>query len=410
VKGLWRHPDFLKLWAGQSVSLFGTQVSLLAIPLAAVLTLKASPFQMGLLTAAGSAPALIFGLLAGVWVDRLRRRLILIVADAGRCVLLALIPLAYALGFLRIELLFVLAFLVGILSIFFDVAYQSYLPSLVERKYLVEGNSKLELSDSAATIAGPGLAGALVQLFSAPVAILADALSFLVSALSLAWIRKVEEPLAVEAQQKRIGREILEGLRFVSGDSRLRALACSYGMLAFFNSVLEAVGILYLTRQIGISPALLGVIFAIASVGFVAGALLAARLTRWLGVGLTLLLAPVVLGASDLLIPLVGLVPFLAFPLVGIAQFVFGLARPVWRINQISLRQSITPENLLGRMNASISFIVYGLPTLGALLGGVLGQRVGLQATLVIAAVGEILACLWIFFSPVRQLKEQGAA
>ncbi|HLI88789.1 MAG TPA: hypothetical protein VKV37_08870 [Ktedonobacteraceae bacterium] len=174
--------------------------------------------------------------------------------------------------------------------------------------------------------------------------------------------------------------------------------------------MLEAVFILYLTRQVGISPALLGVIFAISSVGFVAGALLAARLTRWPGVGLKLLLAPLVPGASDLLIPLVGLVPFLAFPLVGLAQFVFGLARPVWRINQISLRQTITPENLLGRMNASISFIVYGLPTLGGLLGGVLGQRVGLQATLVIAAIGEILACLWLFFSPVRRLKEQSAA
>jgi MFS family permease len=407
IKNLWRHSNFIKLWAGQTVSLFGSQISLLAIPLTAVLILNATPLQMGILTATEAVPYLLFGLVAGVWVDRLRRRAILIVADVGRFIVLSLIPLAYLLGILRIELLYLLAFLVGTLSIFFDVAYRSYLPSLIEREQLIEGNSKLELSRSAGEIVGPGLAGALVKVFTAPIAILVDAFSFLVSALSLMWIRAPEEVPKVEEQRKGLLREILEGLRLVFGEPVLRALTSSFATLTLFNSLLEAVFVLYVTKEIGIKPAILGLIFAIGSTGFVVGALLAEKLTRWLGIGITLLFAPLVIGASDLLIPLAGLVPLLAFPLLGMAQLLFGLARPIFSINQISLRQTITPERLLGRMNASVYFIVFGIPTIGALLGGALGQSIGLQKTLVIAAFGELFACLWLFFSPIRKLREQ---
>jgi MFS family permease len=409
LTGLLRHHDFLKLWAGQTISLFGSQISVLAIPLTAVLVLHAMPIQMGILTAAGMLPSLLFGLFAGVWVDRLRRRPILIGTDAGRILLLSLIPLTYLLGVLHIELLYLFAFLIGILTVFFNVAYQSYLPSLIEREQLVEGNSKLELSQSIGEIVGPGLAGVLVQAFTAPLAILVDAFSFLVSAVSLAWIHTSEEAPKTRTQRKAMRREILEGLRFVFGEPILRTLASSYATLTLFNSILEAVFVLYLTRAIGIKPALLGIIFAIGSVGFVLGALLAGRLTTRIGIGRVLLLTPLVIGASDLLIPLVGLIPFLAFPLVCLAQFLFGLARPVFSINQVSLRQAVTPERLLGRMNASIYFIVYGITPLGSLLGGVLGQYIGLQKKLVIAATGEILACFWLLFSPIRRLQEQPA-
>jgi MFS family permease len=310
---------------------------------------------------------------------------------------------------LRIELLYLFAFLIGILTVFFNVAYQSYLPSLIEREQLVEGNSKLELSQSIGEIVGPGLAGVLVQLFTAPLAILVDAFSFLVSAVSLAWIRTSEEAPKTRTERKAMRREILEGLHFVFGEPILRTLASSYATLALFNSILEAVFVLYLTRAIGIKPALLGIIFAIGSVGFVLGALFSGRLTTRMGIGRVLLITPLVIGGSDLLIPLVGLIPFLAFPLVCLAQFLFGLARPVFSINQVSLRQAVTPERLLGRMNASIYFIVYGITPLGSLLGGVLGQSIGLQKTLVIAAIGEILACLWLLFSPIRRLREQPA-
>ena len=406
LAGLWHHPDFLKFWAGQTVSLFGSQISLLALPLTAVLVLKATPFQMGVLTALGAVPTLLFGLIAGVWVDRLPKRSILIVIDAGRFILLSLIPLAFLLGILRLGMLYLLAFLVGTLTMFFTVAYRSYLPALIDREQLVEGNSKLELSQSVGEIVGPGLAGTLVQLLSAPIAVLVDALSFLVSALSLAWIRAPEPTSRSEQPSPRMGRAIAEGLRFVFGEPLLRTLTSSFATLVLFNSVLEAVFILYLTREVGITPLLLGIIFAIGSTGFILGALLAAWLTRRVGIGMTLLITPLIIGGSDLLIPLAGLVPHLAFPLVGLAQFLFGLARPVQSINQVSLRQAITPERLQGRMNATVTFVVFGLPTLGALLGGILGQYLGLPETLVIAAVGEILACVWIVFSPVRTLRE----
>ncbi|TMF51373.1 MAG: MFS transporter [Chloroflexi bacterium] len=407
LRGLWRHPDFLKMWGGQTVSLFGSQVSLLAIPLTAVLVLNATALQMGILTALGTLPTLLFGLFAGVWVDRLHRSPILIVADAGRFLLLCLIPLSAVTGILHIGILYVLTFLVGILTIFFNVAYRSYLPSLIEREQLIEGNSKLELSQSVSEIVGPGLAGTLVQILTAPVAILIDAFSFLVSALSLAWIHTPEQRPESDTKQKGMLREIAEGLRFVFGKPILRALTSSFATLTLFNSVLEAVFILYLTRALGITPVVLGIIFAISSIGFLLGALLAGWLTHRIGIGITLLLTPLVIGGSDLLIPLAGQAPLLAIPLIGLAQLLFGLARPVFSINQVSLRQALTPERLQGRMNASVSFVVFGIPAIGALLGGVLGQDIGLQKTLIIAAAGEILACLWIFFSPVRRLREE---
>lgn len=406
LTGLWHHPGFIKLWAGQTVSLLGSQISLLAIPLTAVLVLNATALQMGILTALGTFPTLLFGLFAGVWVDRLRRRPILIVADAGRFLLLCLIPLSAVTGILNIEILYVLTFFVGILTIFFNVAYRSYLPSLIEREQLIEGNSKLELSQSVSEIVGPGLAGMLIQILTAPVAILVDALSFLVSALSLAWIRTPERPQERATKQKGMLREIAEGLRFVFGKPILRTLTTSFATLTLFNSVLEAVFILYLTRALGITPFVLGIIFAISSIGFLLGALLASWLTHRLGIGITLILTPLVIGVSDLLIPLAGLVPLVAIPLIGLAQLLFGLARPVFSINQVSLRQELTPERLQGRMNASVSFVVFGIPAIGALLGGALGQGIGLQKTLIIAAAGEMLACLWIFFSPVRKLRE----
>jgi MFS family permease len=227
VAGLWRHPDFLKLWAGQTISLFGSQISLLALPLTAVLVLNASPFQMGLLTALGALPPMLFGLMAGVWVDRLPRRLILILADTGRFLLLSLVPLAFLLGILGLGMLYVLSFLVGTLSIFFDVAYRSYLPSLIEREHLIEGNSKLELSESVGQIVGSGLAGGLVQALPAPLAILVDACSFLVSVLSMAWIRTPEPQEQDQPASSGMLRDMAAELRFVLRQPTLRTLTSS---------------------------------------------------------------------------------------------------------------------------------------------------------------------------------------
>lgn len=405
---LWRHPDFLKLWAGQTISLVGDQVSLLAIPLTAVIFLKANAFQMGVLTAAGSAPALLLALIAGVWVDRLRRRPILMIADLGRFFLLCFIPVLFVLGLLRVEFLYVLTFCIGILAIFFNVAYPSYIPSLLEPQTLVEGNSKLELSQSLGSSIGPGLAGVLIQVLTAPLALLVDACSFLLSAIAVAWIRTSEPSPKADTTDHHMGREIIEGIRFLMASPFLRAITSSYATLSLFNSLLEAIFVLYLTRELGIQPALLGFIFALGSIGFVIGALLCGRFTKWMGVGRVLLIAPIAIGISDALLPLAGIVSHVfTFFLVGLAQFGFGLARPLFSINQLSLRQAITPKNLQGRMHASISLLTYGLPTVGAIIGGALGLILGLPQTLLLAAVGEIVSCVWIFFSPLRTLREQ---
>jgi MFS family permease len=407
LTGLWRHADFLKLWAGQTVSVFGDQVGLLALPFLAVLTLQANAAQMGILGAAERAPFLLVGLLAGVWVDRLRRRPILIAADAGRALLFGSIPLAALLGWLTMPYLYLVAFLVGVLTVFFDVAYQSYLPVLVSREQLVEGNSKLEISNSVSMIAGPGLAGALVQLITAPLAILVDAVSFVVSVASLSLIRAPEPAPAARAERGSIRGEIGEGLQVVLGNRLLRAIAGCTGTSNLFGNVTFAVYVLYATRELGLSPAAIGLIFAALGPGSLLGALLAGGLARRFGLGATIVGSIAFGGAMGLLVPLTGWLPRLAAPLLVVAWFCWGFAGPVYNINQVSLRQAITPDRLLGRMNATMRFLVWGTMPIGALLGGFLGVTIGLRPTLVVGAVGSLLAFLWVFFSPVRALREQ---
>jgi MFS family permease len=407
--GLWRHADFVKLWAGQTISLIGSQITFLALPLTAVLVLDATPAQMGFLTAAEAIPSLLVGLFVGVWVDRYRRRPILIAADLGRAALLLVIPVAAILGALRIEYLYIVAFLVGTLELVFDVAHRSFLPSLVKHEQLVEGNSKLEMSRSVAMILGPGVAGGLVQLVTAPIAMAFDAISFLVSALLLGWIRTPEPAPRPSDQRESIWEEIGEGLRLVSGDKLLRAVAGCIGTLGLFNSVLEAVLILYVTRELGIGPGLLGLAFAGGSVGFLLGTLLPGWVTRRFGLGPGIIGGLLLVGLSDLLIPLAGgsVVVLVIMMVLMTAQFFFGLGFVIFNTGQVSLRQAITPDHLQGRMNAVMSFIDWGVVPLGGLLGGGLGEAIGLRSTLLLAAMGEILAILWLLLSPLRSLLEQ---
>ncbi len=409
--GLWHHADFVKLWAGQTVSLFGSQITFLALPLTAVLVLNATPAQMGFLTAAGALPSLLVGLFVGVWVDHYRRRPILIAADLGRAALLITIPIAAALGVLRIEHLYIVILLVGTFGLFFDVAHRSFLPPLVQREQLVEGNSKLEMSRSIAEIAGPGVAGGLVQLVTAPIAIAVDAISFLISALFLGLIQTPEPAPKPSDQQQSIWGEIGEGLKLVSGNRLLRAIAGCIGTLSLFNSVLETVFVLYLTRELGIGPGLLGLIFAGGSIGFLIGALLPGQVTRQFGLGLGIIGGLLLVGLSDLLIPLIsGSTAIVVITItLATAQFFFGLGLVIFNTGQVSLRQATTPDHLQGRMNATMSFIVGAAVPLGGLLGGVLGETIGVRSTLWLAALGEILAALWLFLSPVRSLREQPA-
>jgi MFS family permease len=406
--GLWRHPEFGKLWAGQTVSLFGSAISQLAIPLTAALVLNASPTQMGLLGAFEFAPFLLLSLFAGVWVDRLRRRPILIITDFGRALLIGSIPVAALAGVLRIEQLYVVGLLSGVLTVFFDVAYQAYLPVLVHRAHLVEGNSKLQASEAVAQIAGPGLAGVLVQLITAPMAMAVDAASFLASVAFLGLIRTPEpEPERHQKGVSSIWTELREGLAVVLGNPLLRSIAGCTATANLFGNALQAVYVLYATRQLGIGPALLGLIFAAGGPGALLGSLLAGRLARQFGLGATIIGSSVVSALSTLLIPLASGPTLVVAGILMLASFSVGMTNPIYNINQVSLRQAITPDRLQGRMNASVRFLVWGTIPIGALMGGLLGEALGLRPTIAAMALCTLLAPLWVLFSPVRTLRTQ---
>jgi len=362
---------------------------------------------MGLLGAAERAPFLVLGLFAGVWVDRLRRRPILIAADVGRAALLASIPLAAVFGMLRIEQLYAVGFFVGCLTVFFDVASLSFLPSLVQRSALVHANSVLEVRRSIVQIAGPSVAGFLVQLVSAPVAIIVDALSFVGSAVALTLIRMPEPPPTPRAQRRSVWNEVGEGLGVVLRDPLLRSIAASSGTFNIFTNVLFAVYVLYATRELGIAPALLGVIFLVFGLGGLAGAVLARRIQSQIGLGPTLGGIGLVDGVATLLVPLAAAFPLITVPLLMAAQAVLGFGAAVYKVNQKSLRQAITQERMQGRVNATMRFITWGTMPIGSLLGGVLGELIGLRPTLIVAALGMMLAALILLVSPVRALRDQ---
>ena len=403
---LWRHADFLKLWSAETVSQVGSQVSGLALPFVAIVTLDVSAFEVALLGVVEFAPFILVTLPAGVLVDRLPRRPILVAGDVGRAALLATIPLAYAFDVLTIWHLYAVGFAVGVCTVFFDVAYQSYLPSLVARDQLVEGNSKLEISRSGAQIGGPGVAGVVIEILTAPVAILADAISFLVSGLFVLGIRKREpRPERAEPGEKGPGMkaELMEGLRYVLGHRLLRWIAASTATYNFFGSLMFAILLVYAVRDLGMSAGVIGVVLAVGNVGFLAGALSATRISNRIGVGRAIVAAQVG-GFSILLIPLApqdadGAIPFLVAALT-----VGGFGVVVYNVTQLSLRQAITPERLQGRMNSVMRFIVWGVIPLGNLAGGALASLYGLRAAIWVGAVGCCLAVLPVLLSPVRSV------
>jgi MFS family permease len=406
LPGLWRNPDFLKLWAGQTISLFGSQITALALPLTAVLNLQATPAQMGMLRATHSASAMLAGLFAGVWADRLRRRPILIGTDLGFAVLAASIPVAAFLGLLRIEQIYVVQFFSGVLAIFSDVTHMAFLPSLAQRHQLVEANSKLQTTSSAAAVAGPGLAGALTQLITAPMAMIFDAISFIVSALFIYLIRAPEPAPAPVADRKSIRAEIGEGLRFVFGNPTLRPLAEAIAIHLLFNGLIYAVLILYASRELKIESALLGIVFGALGLGFLIGALAVERVTRRYGVGPTMIGATFTVAVAALLIPLAnGTLPMIV-AILAFALFLQALGIQINGVNLVSYRQAMTPPQLQGRMNATFRFLNSTALTIGALMAGAFIAVFGLRATLVIGACGLFIPFLRLFFSPARNLKK----
>lgn len=406
TSSLWRQPDFLRLWVSQTISAIGSQVTFLALPLTAVLTVDATPGEMGVLTAMSSLPPLVFGLHAGVAVDRRNRRPLIIISDVGRACLLGIIPVAWILGVLSIEWLYVIAFLAGALSMVAALAHQALLPVIVAREQLVDANGKMALTATAAEVAGPTLASVLVQIFTAPVAIAADAVSYLFSALILLRIRTPETREHSPAERGRMGREIMEGLRLALGDERLRALIGTRVLLNFFNAMLEAVFVLYIIRELGIAVALIGIIFSIGGVGFLAGAFLPARLAGRIGVGGSMVLGIATVAASDLIVPLAAGAPVVIAGLLVGAQFLFGIGLTVFNVNGASLRQALVPVEFLGRVGATVRVLAETMTPLGAIAGGIMGSALGLRETLIIAAFGELLAALWLWASPVRRVRE----
>ncbi len=395
---LWRHRDFLLLWSGETVSEVGTSVGRIALPLLAVTVLAATPWEMGVLTAAETAAFLLVGLPAGVLLDRVRRRPVMIAADVTRCVLLAAVAIAALTGVLTLAELVAVALVAGVATVAFDVGYQSILPSVVGRGRLVEGNGKLASTQSAAEATGPALGGALVQALGAATAILADALSYLASAAALAALRS---PDRVEpAHGRSLRADMAEGLRFVLAHPLLRPITLCTGTANFFSGALTAVEVLYLARGLGLPAALVGLVLAAASVGGVLGAFTAAAWIRRLGQGRVVLGALLATAPLVALIAVPGAVPFA----IGSAASAYGAV--VYNVAQVSFRQSVCPDRLLGRMNASVRFLVWGTTPLGGLAGGALATAWGVPATLVTVVVGSVAAPLWVLASPLRRLRD----
>jgi MFS family permease len=398
---LWRNADFVRLWIGQTVSEAGTQVSQLAVPTVAILLLRATPFQVGLLTALEFLPFPVLGLVAGVYADRLRRRPLMIASDLGRMLALLTIPIAFSLGVLRIEQLYLVGLVVGVFNVFFGISYQSYLPALIERADLVEGNSKLEVSRSTAQLAGPAIAGVAIQAIGAARAIYIDAASFLISAVSLWIIRKPEPEPKPGSASGRTGfwHEMWEGIQVVIGNPTLWKIAGCTATWNLGSNMAFAVELIFMYRYLHMAPALVGVVFAVGAVGALLGAIATGPIVARVGVGRTLFLSAV---SGGLLMATVLAAYTNAAVFLSALFFIEFLLGSPYNITQVSLRQAITPDRVQGRMNATIRTIVWGTIPIGSVLGGLLAGIIGVPQTIVLGGFVTLLASGWILAGPIR--------
>ena len=402
IPAVLREREFRRFWLGETVSLFGDQITLIALPLVAVLTLDASASQMGFLTAAALVPNLLFSLHAGAWLDRRgKRRQAMIATALGRAALLATIPLAYLLGLLSFAQLFVVSFLVGTLSVFFFVAYSTLFVSLVPRARYLEANSVLHGSRAFSFVSGPSVGGVLVQALAAPGALVADALSFLVSALSLSSISP-DEPPTEEAQRG----HVKTGIRYIANSPIVRASLLATATINFFNFIFWALFILYATRTLGVRPGLLGLVLGAASVGGVIGAVVAGKLSRRIGVGPAFAVGCVVFPAPLVLVPLAGGAEWTILGLLFAAEFLSGLGVMILDITVGSIKAALIPDRLRARVAGAYMLVNYGVRPVGSLVGGGLGSWIGLRPTLWIASVGAVAGVLWLLPSPLLRLHE----
>jgi MFS family permease len=408
---LWGHWDFMLLWGGQSISELGSGVTQLALPLTAVLVLKASAFQVGLLTAATYASFALIALPAGAIVDRIAKRRLLVVCDAARMLIIGSVPVAAAAGALTLGQLYVVALLAGVCTVFFDVAYQSYLPSLIPVEQLNEGNGKLGATQSFAQAAGPGLGGALVGLIGAARAMSADAFSYAVSVTSLLLIRSRADGPSAHAAAARDGHilsglrtDIAEGLQFVVRHPILRKVVACTGTVNFWSGASTAVTTIFLVRVLHLHPALIGLLYALGAIGGVLGGVFTGRFSRWIGSARIVWLSSLLFVLCSALRPLAE--PGWRVVLFGVGGVGITFSVVLFNVAQLTYRQVITPPALLGRMNAAVRWIVWGTLPLGGLVGGALGTAIGIRPTLWCSVIGSAPAVALIVFSPLRSMRD----
>jgi len=394
-RSLWHDRNFLTMWSGQALSQFGAQITELALPVLAVLLLHATEFEIGLLNAAATAAFLIVGLPAGAWIDRMRKRHVMIVADGVRAVALAALPLLWWLGMLEVWHMLVVALVMGVATVFFDVSYQSIVPSLVPGRQIAEANGKLESTSQIAGIVGPAAGGWLIGAITAPFALLATAATYVVSLGALVATRD-SEVVAERGTHEPLVRSVREGLAWVFGNPYLRLIVGTTTVSNLFSTITFTLLPLFVLRTLGLGPEMMGVIFAAGSVGGLLGAIATPHLARWIGEARTIPVSSIGFSLVALAIPAAALVPDAAVGVLIAQGFLGSFCVLVYNITQVTFRQRITPTRLLGRMNASIRFCVWGVMPLAALAAGLLGEAIGVVPTMWVGALGALGSSLFV--------------
>jgi len=401
---VWRNPSYLRLWLGETFSQAGEQVGTFAIPVLAVLVLDATAQEVGLLSASETLAFLVIGLPVGAWVDRMRKRRVMMTADVVRALALASIPLLWWLGALQIWYLYVVGALVGGATVFFDVTYQSYVPRLVESRHMTAANSGLETSSQVARVGGPATSGGLLAIMPAPIVVLATSIGYLFSFGFVASIRDAE-PRHQKAEHSSLVRDIAEGVRFVFGNPLLRRITMMTASSNLFEGFVTTLLSLFVLRELGLSPAVYGAMAAVGAVGGILGAVSSPALSRWVGEGRIIVVAAVTSAVAPFLVPLAAVVPPAAIPLLVVGDFFFMFAVVVYNVAQLSFRQRICPPPLLGRMNASIRFVVWGVIPISGVVTGLLGGWIGVVPTMWLGCVLGLLATGIVVFSPLTRMR-----
>jgi MFS family permease len=403
--GLWRHRDFLCLWSAQTISALGSQVTLLALPLTALLVLHEKAYEVALLATAGTLPNLVVGIPAGIWVDRFRRPPVMVAADVGRAALVASAPAAYVLGILTLPHLYVVAVLGGSLSVVFEVASSAYLPSVVPRAQLIEANAKLEAGRVIAGAGGPGIGGALVSAVTAPAALLADAASFVASACLIGSAsRRDETPYVARGKRSAWRRELREGGRYVLSHPYLRPLLVAHALANVALGLVWAIVVVYAVRELGLTAALVGVVLSLGQIGGFSGAVFGRRIAKSLGVGLTAVAALFLFGPATLV--LAAAPREAAIPLLALGWILENLARGLYGVSATSIRQALVPDRLRARVTGFTTTAGTGAFPLGTAIGGALAGGLGLRQAMLVGALISFLPFLPIAFSPLRSLRD----